>query len=114
DKVNGIPTISPSRGKHRSTGVPTANVTGQGGFCTLERVDDPGRRGYDFLVRFFSRATGNLLVTVRTRDVEQVFCTSEAGGTIVVADLTDANPTFEEIALADVAGLNPIVAQSIR
>lgn len=111
DKVNGIPTISPSSGKHRSTGVPTANVTGQGGFCTLERI---GLRGYDFLVRFFSRATGNLLVTVRTRDVEQVFCTSEAGGAIVFADLTDGNPTFEEIPLAAVSDLNPIVAQSIR
>jgi hypothetical protein len=53
-------------------------------------------------------------VTVRTRDVEQVFCTSEAAGAIVVADLTDANPTFEEIPLAAVAALNPIVAQGIR
>ncbi len=114
DKVNGIPTISPSSGKHRTTGVPTANVTGQGGFCTLERIDDPGLRGYDFLVRFFARASGNLLVTVRTRDVEQVFCTSQAGGAIVVADLTNANPVFEEIPLAAVADRNPLVAQSIR
>lgn len=114
DKVNGIPTISPSSGKHRATGVPTANVTGQGGFCTLERADDPSFRGYDFLVRFFARASGNLLVTVRTRDVEQVFCTSEAGGAIVVADLTDASPAFVEIPLAAVADRNPIVAQIIR
>ncbi len=114
DKVNGIPTISPTNGRHRETGVPTANVTGQGGFCTLERIDDPARRGYDFLVRFFSRNTGNLLVTVRTRDVEQVFCTSEAGGAITFADLTDANPSLDPIALADVPDLNPAVAQMIR
>jgi Ca2+-binding RTX toxin-like protein len=114
DKVDGIPTISPSSGRHRLTGVPTANVTGQGGFCELERVDDPSGRGYDFLVRFFSRANGNLLVTVRTRDVEQVFCTSEAGGQITFADLTDANPSLDPIALADVRDLNPVVAQSVR
>jgi Ca2+-binding RTX toxin-like protein len=114
DKVNGIPTISPTNGRHRETGVPTANVTTQGGFCTLERIDDPARRGYDFLVRFFARASGNLLVTVRTRDVEQVYCTSQAGGAITFADLTDASPSLDPIALADVPGLNPAVAQMIR
>jgi Ca2+-binding RTX toxin-like protein len=114
DKVDGVPTISPSRGRHRRTGVPTANVTGQGGFCTLEPADDPAVRGYEFLVRFFARSTGTLLVTVRTRDVEQVFCTSQAGGAITFADLTVADPTFVEVPLADVAALNPIVAQSIR
>ncbi len=114
DKVNGIPTISPTNGRHRDTGVPTANVTGQGGFCRLEQVDDPAGRGYQFLVRFFARATGNLLVTVRTRDVEQVFCTSEAGGAITFADLTDAAPQLVNIALADVADLNPVVAQIVR
>jgi Ca2+-binding RTX toxin-like protein len=114
DKVNGIPTISPSSGRHRETGVPTANVSGQGGFCTLERVDDPARRGYDFLVRFFARATGNLLVTVRTRAVEQVFCTSQAGGAITFADLTKENPSLDPIALADVRDLNPAVAEIVR
>lgn len=114
DKVNGIPTISPTSGRHRETGVPTANVSGQGGFCTLERVDDPARRGYDVLVRFFARATGNLLVTVRTREVEQVYCTSQAGGQITFADLTKPNPSLDPIALADVPDLNPAVAQIIR
>jgi hypothetical protein len=114
DKVNGIPIISPSSGRHRATGVPTANVTGQGGFCTLEPADDPAARGYEFLVRFFARATGNLLVTVRTHDVEQVFCTSEAGGAITFADLTRPDPAFVEVSLADVRGLNPVVAESIR
>ncbi|HEV7731472.1 MAG TPA: hypothetical protein VGR62_04880 [Candidatus Binatia bacterium] len=114
DKVNGIPTITPTNGRHRDTGVPTANVTGQGGFCRLEQVDDPAGRGYQFLVRFFARANGNLLVTVRTRDVEQVFCTSEAGGAITFADLTKANPELVNIALADVADLNPVVAQIVR
>jgi hypothetical protein len=64
--------------------VPTANVSGQGGFCTVEAA--PSGSGYEFLVRFFARATGNLAVTLRTRDVEQVFCTSVAGGAITFAD----------------------------
>jgi len=42
--------------------VPSANVTGQPGFCTLERSGDPN---YEFLVRFFVRATGAMAVTVR-------------------------------------------------
>src|SRR5581483_11311150 len=87
DKVNNIPVISAATGNYRNTGLPTANVTGQGGFCRIDRVGDPVERGFDFLVRFFSRASGALLVTIRTRDVEQVFCTSEAGGAITYADL---------------------------
>lgn len=111
--ANRIPTIKAVDGHFRDTGVPTANVSGQGGFCTLERVTDPAR-GIDFLVRFFSRASGALLVTVRTRDVEQVFCTTQAGGGITFADLTDAHPQLVEIPPAEVERLNPDVALIIR
>jgi hypothetical protein len=65
-------------------------------------------------VRFFSRATGNLLVTVRTHDVEQVFCTTEAGGGVTFADLTKPNPDFVEIPLAAVRDVNSDVARMIR
>jgi hypothetical protein len=112
--ANGVPTLSPVSGRHSKTGLPTANVSGQGGFCTLERVADPEARGFEFLVRFFVRATGNLAVTIRTRDVEQVFCTTEEGGGITFADLTAAAPAFVEVSLADVARLNGTVAQIIR
>ena len=55
DRVNGVPTLTPvSEGKHKKTGVPTAEVTLSPGFCTLERVDDPAF-GFSFLVRFFAR-----------------------------------------------------------
>lgn len=114
DKVDGIPVISSATGKYRDTGLPTANVTGQAGFCRLERVADPIERGFDFLVRFFSRASGSLLVTVRTRDVEQLFCTSEAGGAITYADLTAAEPELVEVSLDDVARLNRTVRAIIR
>lgn len=114
DRVDNIPTLSPATGKYRDTGLPTANVTGQGGFCRIERVADPLARGYDFLIRFFSRNTGNLLVTVRTLDVEQLFCTSEAGGAITYADLTDDEPEFVEISLEQAERLNRTVGAIIR
>jgi Ca2+-binding RTX toxin-like protein len=95
------------------TGLPTAEVTGSGGFCTIEPVQDPDL-GFEFLARFFVRATGNLAVTVRLKGVEQVFCTSEAGGEITFADLTAPDPQFEVISLEDVENLNPRVAKIIR
>lgn len=111
DRASGRPILStPLPGF--PFGVPTANVTGQGGFCRLETA--PEGSGYDFLVRFFARATGNLAVTVRTRDVEQVFCTSEPGGAITYADLTGPSPAFTIVTHAEVVALNPTVGHMIR
>jgi hypothetical protein len=102
-------------GLHSRTGLPTADVTGQGGFCTLERIDEQEELGFAFLVRFFVRATGNLAVTIRlSDDVEQVFCTSEAGGAITFANLRTAHPEFVEVSLEQVRQLNRTVAQIIR
>jgi Ca2+-binding RTX toxin-like protein len=109
-----VPVLSPADGRRGKTGLPTANVTGQGGFCTLEAVDDPAARGFDFLVRFFSKANGNLLATVRTRDVEQVFCTAEDAAAVTFADLNASNPDFVEIALDAVSDVNADVARMIR
>jgi RTX calcium-binding nonapeptide repeat (4 copies) len=114
DAATNVPILSPVDGRHRRTGLPTANVTGQAGFCTLEAVADPEARGFEFLVRFFSKANGNLLVTVRTHDVEQVFCTAQDSAAVTFADLTDAKPEFVVIDLADVPRLNPDVARMIR
>ncbi len=111
--ASNIPIISPTTGRHKKTGIPTADVTGQGGFCTLERVQEPSF-GYEFLVRFFGRATGNLAVTVRTVDVEQVYCTSQAGGQITFADLTAVDPEFIVVSLDDVKKINPTVGKIIR
>src|SRR5262249_16363859 len=104
DRVNNVPTLTGPQPGH-PTGVPTANVTGQGGFCTLEKVTDPSL-GYDYLARFFVRATGALAVTVRLVDVEQVFCTSQAGGAVTYENLRDANPQFVEVSLDQVDDLN--------
>jgi Ca2+-binding RTX toxin-like protein len=115
DTDTNIPIISPVDGRHAETGLPTANVSGQNGFCTLEAVEDPAARGFEFLVRFFSKNTGNpLLVTVRTRDVEQVFCTTEVGAGVTFADLTRPKPDFVEIPLEAVRDLNSDVARMIR
>jgi Ca2+-binding RTX toxin-like protein len=114
DPVSNVPILSPVDGRHTETGLPTADVTGQGGFCTLEAVEDPTARGFEFLVRFFSKANGNLLVTVRTRDVEQVFCTAQNAAAVTYADLTRPDPEFIEIGLDAVRDLNSDVARIIR
>ena len=114
DPTTNVPTLSPVTGRHHKTGLPTANVTGQAGFCTLEPVADPETRGFEFLVRFFSKANGNLLVTLRTHDVEQVFCTAQGASRVTFADLTDRYPAFVEVDLSDVQKLNADVAKMIR
>ncbi len=111
--ANNIPILSPATGRHAKTGLPSADVTGQGGFCTLEDVRGQGL-GYEFPFRFFVRTTGNVAVTVRTAEVEQMFCTSQAGGAITFADLTAPNPEFVGVSLDEVAKLNPLVRQIIR
>ena len=114
DPTTNVPILSPTRGRHHKTGIPTADVTDQGGFCSVEAVQDPEARGFQFLVRFFSKATGNLLVTVRTRDVEQVFCTAQDSAAIAFADLTAAKPDFVQVDLQQVQELNEDVARMIR
>jgi hypothetical protein len=111
--ANNVPTLSgPVPGFPR--GVPTAEVTDSPGFCTLERIGERNSLNYDFLVRFFVRSTGALAVTIRVEDTEQVFCTSEAGGAITFADLTENSPEFEEVSLGEVRALNPDVRRIIR
>jgi hypothetical protein len=111
--ASNIPIISPTTGRHEKTGLPTADVTGQGGFCTLEKVQDPDA-GYQYLIRFFLRATGNLAVTVRTVDVEEVYCTSQVGGQITFADLTTPDPEFVVVDLAEVKKIDRDVGKIIR
>jgi len=92
-------------------GIVTANVSGLAAFCTLEKSP---LDGFDFLVRFRSAATGAIAATVRVKDVEQVFCTGENGGSIAFADLTDRNPVFRLVGLPEVETLNRTVAAMIR
>lgn len=92
-------------------GIPTADVSGLANFCTVEPSPLPG---YQFLVRFRSAATNAIIVTVRLKDVEQVFCTSQTGGAIAFADLKASSPSFIVVTPQDIAALNPIVGAMIR
>lgn len=92
-------------------GIPTADVSGLGNFCTVETSPSPS---YDYLVRFRSAATTNIIVTVRVKDVEQVFCTGQGGASIAFADLTAPSPSFRVVAQPEVENLNGLVAAMIR
>lgn len=92
-------------------GIPTANVSGLNNFCTVEPSPLPG---YSHLVRFRSGATTNIIVTVRVREIEQVFCTGEGGGSIAFADLTVSDPAFVVVSQQEVDGLNSLVGAMIR
>jgi hypothetical protein len=91
--------------------VPTANVSGQPGFCTIERSTDPS---FQFLVRFFVRATGAMAVTLRLTGVERLLCTSAAGGQITFADLTAANPVQIIVTRDQVLAADPVIGAIIR
>ena len=109
---NALPLLSnPTNGYPH--GRPSVNISGTNGFCTLERVDDPDL-GYEFLVRFFVRSTGNLAVTMRLSETEHVFCPGLTPGEIVFADLTRDYPQFETVTLDQVQHLNQNVAPIIR
>ena len=89
-------------------GIPRANVSGLTNFCTVEDSPSPA---YEHLVRF-RNAAGNILATVRVREVEQVFCSQ--GGSIAFADLTVKSPGFAVVSLGDVEALNSLVRLMIR
>jgi len=98
--VNGFP-----------QGVPTADVSGLGNFCTIEPSPLPT---FDYLVRFRSKATNAIIVTVRVKDVEQIFCTSQNNASIAVANLAASSPVFVDVTQPEVAILNRIVGAMIR
>jgi RTX calcium-binding nonapeptide repeat (4 copies) len=113
DRVGNVPKIEPATGRYAKTGLPTADVTGQTGFCTLEDVRGQDF-GYDFLVRFFLKPSGALAVTMRVSGVEQVFCTSQTAAAITFADLEADSPAFVEISHDEASDLNETVGQIIR
>lgn len=111
DKNGAVPVLSAPTVDF-PLGVPTANVSGQGGFCTVETA--PQGSGYDYLIRFVARATGNIAVTVRVKGVEQLFCTSTQGGNITFANLQGPSPVQEVVSIDDVQRENRIVGLMIR
>ncbi len=92
-------------------GIPTADVSSLANFCTIEASPLPG---YDYLIRFRGRAANNIIVTVRVRDVEQAYCTDQAGNAIAFANLRDPYPAFVPVSPQEVDALNPLVGAMIR
>jgi hypothetical protein len=87
-----IPLLSNPNNKY-PLGRPSVNVTGLNATCSLEPVGetDPDL-GYEFLLRF-RNAAGNIVVTIRLSEVEQVICPNLLeGNTVLFADLRDDNP----------------------
>ena len=70
----------------------------------IVKVPASEQLGFQFLVRF--NVNGNPVVTVRQKDVEQVFCPSGEAGKAQVADLTSAHPTFRTVSLRHVHGVD--------
>jgi len=110
--ANGLPVLT-NPGGDFPNGVPTANVTGMDGRCELDLVTDPAF-GYQALVRFFIRSSGESTATVRLAEVEHVFCPGPEAGQIVFADLTTPAPAFAVVTLEQVQELNPLVRAIIR
>ena len=66
------------------------------GLCEI--VAAPPGLGYEFLVRFFGAPGGNLLVTIRTKGVEQVICptTGTDGATLTSLGKAGSGPVVTE------------------
>ena len=96
-------------------GRPSVNVSGLNATCTLERVaeTDPDL-GVEFLLRF-RNAAGDIVVTMRLTEVEQVICPNLGQvGTILFADLTDRDPQLVPISLDQLPHQSQFVAPIIR
>jgi hypothetical protein len=100
-------------GPNGQRGIVTANLTGAPGFCTVERA--PEGSGYEFLIRFIRRTDNVLLVTVRTHSVEQLFCSSRAGGGAEWLDLTGySDGELRPITIERIRQINPLVGEIVR
>lgn len=92
--------------------VPVVDTGGNPAFtCEIVKVPHTQKLGAQFLVRFL--VNGNLAVTVRQRDVENLVCPSPNEGKALVASLKVAHPTFKEVHVNSFTGrLKAITAGS--
>jgi hemolysin type calcium-binding protein len=113
DATTNIPTPKMVNGPNGVRGVVTANLLNAPGFCQIDPA--PEASGYDWLVRFVRRTDNVLLVTVRVRGVEQVFCSSKAGNGAEWADLTTySGGELRPITLERIREINPLVGEMVR
>lgn len=108
-----VPTVQMVNVGRGARPINTSNLQGAPGFCEIDAA--PQESGYEFLIRFIRRTDNVLLVTVRTEDVEQVFCASKAGGSAEWADLTSySGGGLAPITLERIRQVNPLVGAMVR
>lgn len=91
------------RTRHDGRQVPRVVIDRQPDYtCTIVTVPARERLGSQFLVRFL--VGGEVVATVRQKDVERVLCPSPARGRAELADLTARRPHFREVRLNRVPG----------
>jgi hypothetical protein len=113
DMTTNVPTAKMVNGPNGVRGVVTSNLLGAPGFCTIDAASQDS--GYEWLVRFVRRSDNVLLVTVRVRGVEQVFCSSKAGNGAEWADLTTySGGDLRPITLERIREINPLVGEIVR
>lgn len=99
-KANGDLRLEWANGRR----IPRVDIDEQAALsCRIDKVPASQQLGSQFLARFL--VNGNLTVTVRQKDVEEVYCPSPLRGRATVADLTDAHPTFEQERLNEIPGV---------
>jgi hypothetical protein len=91
--------------------IPRVEIAGQArGSCAIEPIPPSQEFGAQFLVRYYDQPAGgqdpqHMAGTIRLKDVETVYCMTSAAGKVAVADLSDEEPQFHDVPLAQVGGL---------
>jgi Ca2+-binding RTX toxin-like protein len=83
--------------------VPRALIDNQTASCSVEAVPAQQGLGFDYITRFLG-ANGNVIVTIRLKDVELLVCNSAKDNTARFAVLEGPNPQLVERPLSAVRG----------
>ena len=81
--------------KFRGRDVPRALIDQQATSCSVEAVPSAQNLGFDYITRFLG-ATGNVIVTIRLKDVELLVCNSAQDGMARFAVLRGPTPQLVE------------------
>jgi hemolysin type calcium-binding protein len=99
DETGTRPALFPHHGRQ----LPHVSIDSKPQFtCTIEAVPAERELGFEYITRFL--VNGNLAVTIRLQDVEQVLCPSPNPGKVLVAELGGHAPAFVERPLSQFAG----------
>jgi Ca2+-binding RTX toxin-like protein len=82
---------------------PHALIDNQTASCSIEAVPSQQGLGFDYITRFLG-SNGNVIVTIRLKDVELLVCNSAKDNTARFAVLQGQNPQLVERPLSSVRG----------